>query len=131
MRAFRAPMSESRNQERSMAGCLFCDVVNGNVKANIVYQDDSIVAFKDIRPQAPVHLLLIPRKHLAGVLDIEPEDHALIGEIFQVASRLAREQGIAESGFRVVVNSGADAGQSVFHLHYHLIGGRLMSWPPG
>ncbi len=114
-----------------MAGCLFCDVVNGNVKANIVYQDDSIVAFKDIRPQAPVHLLLIPRKHLAGVLDIEPEDHALIGEIFQVAARLAREQGIAESGFRVVVNSGADAGQSVFHLHYHLIGGRLMSWPPG
>jgi histidine triad (HIT) family protein len=114
-----------------MAGCLFCDVVNGNVKANIVYQDDSIVAFKDIRPQAPVHLLLIPRKHLAGVLDIEPEDHALIGEIFQVAARLARAQGIAESGFRVVVNSGADAGQSVFHLHYHLIGGRLMSWPPG
>jgi histidine triad (HIT) family protein len=120
-----------KNHERSMAGCLFCDVVRGNVKANIVYQDDRIVAFKDIRLQAPVHLLLIPRKHLAGVLDIEPEDHALIGEIFQVASRLAREQGIAESGFRVVVNSGADAGQSVFHLHYHLIGGRLMSWPPG
>ena len=114
-----------------MEGCLFCAFVDGKIKANIVYQDERIVAFTDIRPQAPVHILIIPRKHIAGVLDIESDDHALIGEIFQVASRLAREQGIAESGFRVVVNSGADAGQSVFHLHYHLIGGRLMSWPPG
>ena len=114
-----------------MDRCLFCALVEGKVNAKIVYQDDHVVAFKDIKPQAPVHLLLIPRKHLAGVLDIEPEDHALIGEIFQVASRLAREQGIADSGFRIVVNSGADAGQSVFHLHYHLIGGRLMTWPPG
>ena len=114
-----------------MDRCLFCALVEGKVNAKIVYQDDHIVAFKDIKPQAPVHLLLIPRKHLAGVLDLEPEDHALIGEIFQVASRLAREQGIADSGFRIVVNSGADAGQSVFHLHYHLIGGRLMTWPPG
>ena len=114
-----------------MDRCLFFALVEGKVKANIVYQDDHVVAFKDIKPQAPVHLLLIPRKHLAGVLDIEPEDHALIGEIFQVASRLVREQGIADTGFRIVVNSGADAGQSVFHLHYHLIGGRLMTWPPG
>jgi histidine triad (HIT) family protein len=114
-----------------MDRCLFCALVEGKVNANIVYQDDHVVAFKDIKPQAPVHLLLIPRKHLAGVLDIEPEDHALIGEIFQVASRLTREQGIADTGFRIVVNSGADAGQSVFHLHYHLIGGRLMTWPPG
>ncbi|MGH7794237.1 MAG: histidine triad nucleotide-binding protein [Candidatus Binatia bacterium] len=114
-----------------MDRCLFCALVEGKVKASIVYQDDRVVAFKDIKPQAPVHLLLIPRKHLAGVLDIEPQDHALIGEIFQVASRLAREHGIADAGFRIVVNSGADAGQSVFHLHYHLIGGRLMTWPPG
>jgi histidine triad (HIT) family protein len=114
-----------------MADCLFCAIVDGKAKANIVYQDDRVVAFKDIRPRARVHFLIIPRKHLAGVLDIEPEDNDLIGEIFQVAARLAREQGIAESGFRVVVNSGPDAGQSVFHLHYHLIGGRQMSWPPG
>lgn len=114
-----------------MDGCLFCSLVEGKINANIVYQSDRIVAFTDVRPQAPVHILLIPRKHLAGVLDIEPEDHALIGEIFQVAVRLAREQGIADSGFRIVVNSGADAGQSVFHLHYHLLGGRLMTWPPG
>jgi histidine triad (HIT) family protein len=78
-----------------------------------------------------VHFLIIPRKHIGGVLDIEPEDSELIGEVFQVAARLAREHGIGESGFRVVVNSGPDAGQSVFHLHYHLIGGRQMSWPPG
>ena len=114
-----------------MDGCLFCALVEGKINAHIVYQDDRIVGFTDIRPQAPVHILLIPRKHLAGVLDIEPQDHALIGEIFQVAVRLAREQGIADSGFRIVVNSGADAGQSVFHLHYHLLGGRLMTWPPG
>jgi histidine triad (HIT) family protein len=114
-----------------MNGCLFCAVVDGKINANIVYQDDRIVAFRDIKPQAPVHILIIPRKHVAGVLDIEPDDYALVGEIFHVASRLAREEGIADSGFRVVVNSGADAGQSVFHLHYHLIGGRLMSWPPG
>ncbi len=114
-----------------MNGCLFCGVIEGKIKANIVYEDERIVAFTDIRPQAPVHILLIPRKHIAGVLDIEPNDGGLIGEIFQVAARLAREKGIADSGFRVVVNSGADAGQSVFHLHYHLIGGRSMSWPPG
>jgi histidine triad (HIT) family protein len=114
-----------------MEGCLFCTLVAGKINANIVYQDERIVAFRDVKPQAPVHILIIPRKHVAGVLDIEPDDHALIGEIFQVASRLAREQGIGDSGFRVVVNSGADAGQSVFHLHYHLIGGRQMSWPPG
>jgi histidine triad (HIT) family protein len=114
-----------------MNGCLFCALVEGKINANVVYQDERIVAFSDIKPQAPVHTLLIPRKHIAGVLDIEPDDHALIGQIFQVASGLARDQGIADSGFRVVVNSGADAGQSVFHLHYHLLGGRVMSWPPG
>lgn len=114
-----------------MNGCLFCGIVEGKVKANIVYEDQRIVAFSDIRPQAPVHILLIPRKHIAGVLDIEPSDRELIGDIFQAAARLAREKGIADSGFRVTVNSGADAGQSVFHLHYHLLGGRPMTWPPG
>ncbi len=114
-----------------MADCLFCGIVEGRIKANLVYQDERVVAFKDINPKAPVHILIIPRKHLPGVLDIEPSDGALIGEIFQVAGRLAREHGIAEPGFRIVVNSGSDAGQSVFHLHYHLLGGRQMSWPPG
>ena len=114
-----------------MSDCLFCAIVEGKVKANLVYQDDSIVAFKDIAPKAPVHILIIPRKHLVRVSDIAEADRALIGQIFQVAARLAREQGVADSGYRVVVNSGADAGQSVFHLHYHLLGGRQMTWPPG
>jgi len=114
-----------------MSDCLFCGIVDGKIKANVVYQNERVVAFRDISPKAPVHILIIPRKHVISVLDIEASDHALIGEIFQVAGLLAREQGIADSGFRVVVNSGPDAGQSVFHLHYHLIGGRQMAWPPG
>ena len=114
-----------------MNDCLFCGIVDGKINANLVYQDEFVVAFKDIAPKAPVHILIIPRRHLVGVSDIAEENHALIGQIFQVAAKLAREQGIAQSGYRVVVNSGADAGQSVFHLHYHLLGGRQMSWPPG
>ncbi len=114
-----------------MSDCLFCGIVEGKIKGNIVYQDDSVVAFKDINPKAPVHVLIITRKHIAGVLDVSADDSAVIGHIFAVAARLAQEQGIADSGFRVVVNSGADAGQSIFHLHYHLLGGRRMTWPPG
>jgi histidine triad (HIT) family protein len=114
-----------------MSDCLFCGIVDGSVKANLVYQDDDVVAFKDIAPKAPVHFLIIPRKHVAGVSDIAESDRALIGAIFQVAAKLAGEHGIAESGYRVVVNSGADAGQSVFHIHYHLLGGRQLGWPPG
>jgi len=114
-----------------MSDCLFCSIVEGTIKANIVYQNDLVVAFNDIGPKAPVHVLIIPRKHIVGVLDVTLDDGAVIAEIFQVAARLAREFGIADSGFRVVVNSGPDSGQSVFHLHYHLLGGRQMSWPPG
>lgn len=114
-----------------MSDCLFCGIVEGTIKANIVFQNDLVVAFKDIGPKAPVHILIIPRKHIVGVLDVTAEDGAVIAEIFQVAARLARELGIADSGFRVVVNSGPDSGQSVFHLHYHILGGRQMSWPPG
>ena len=114
-----------------MADCLFCGIADGKIKANLVYQDEALLAFKDIMPKAPVHILIIPRKHIVSVLDIETNDSGVIGRIFQVASQLAREHGIADSGFRVVVNSGADAGQSVFHLHYHLLGGRRMTWPPG
>jgi histidine triad (HIT) family protein len=114
-----------------MSDCLFCGIVEGKIKANVVYQDDIAVAFKDIAPKAPVHMLIIPRKHIISVSDIAEQDRDLIGQIFQLAARLAREQGIAEGGYRVVVNSGPDAGQSVFHLHFHLLGGRQMSWPPG
>jgi histidine triad (HIT) family protein len=114
-----------------MSDCLFCGIVDGSVKANLVYQDDAVVAFNDIAPRAPVHILIIPRKHVASVSDIAESDCALIGAIFQVAAKLAGEHGIAEGGYRVVVNSGADAGQSVFHIHFHLLGGRQLGWPPG
>lgn len=114
-----------------MADCLFCSIAEGKIKGQIVYQDDLVVAFRDISPRAPVHILIIPRKHIAGVLELQPEDGAVIGHIFAVAAQLAHDEGIAERGFRVVVNSGADAGQTVFHIHYHLLGGRQMSWPPG
>jgi histidine triad (HIT) family protein len=114
-----------------MNNCLFCGIIDGKVKGDIVYRDDSVVAFKDIRPRAPVHLLIIPRKHIPTLLDLEPTDGSLVGAIFLAAANLAREHGIAENGYRVVVNCGADAGQTVFHLHYHLLGGRHMGWPPG
>jgi histidine triad (HIT) family protein len=114
-----------------MSDCLFCGIVEGRVKGDVVYRDESVVAFRDIRPRAPVHILIVPRKHIATILDLGANDQAVIGQIFVVAAKLAREQGIAESGFRLVVNSGADAGQSVFHLHFHLLGGRPFGWPPG
>ena len=114
-----------------MNDCLFCGIVEGRVKGDIVYQDESLVAFKDINPKAPVHLLIIPRKHIANLMELTPNDGTMIGQIFQLTAKLAREHDIADRGFRVVVNHGADAGQSVFHLHFHLLGGRGLGWPPG
>ncbi len=114
-----------------MSDCLFCGIVEGKIKGDVVYQDDAVVAFKDIGPKAPVHILIVPRKHVASVSDLNTDDGHLVGAIFIAAAKLAKEFGIAESGYRVVVNSGPDAGQSVFHLHYHLLGGRQMAWPPG
>ena len=114
-----------------MDDCLFCGIIEGKIKGDLVYQDNSVVAFRDIGPKAPLHLLIVPRKHIPTVLDITPEDGPLIGEIYAVAAKLARDNGLADRGFRVVVNCGADAGQTVFHLHYHLLGGRQFGWPPG
>ncbi|MCZ6624372.1 MAG: histidine triad nucleotide-binding protein [Deltaproteobacteria bacterium] len=114
-----------------MADCLFCGIVNGDVKGEVVYQDSSVVAFKDINPKAPVHLLIVPRKHIATLLDVEQEDKGLLGDILFAANKLARDHGISQDGFRVVFNCGEGAGQSVFHIHLHLLGGRAMTWPPG
>ena len=111
--------------------CLFCGIVKGEVKGSMVYQDSSVVAFKDINPKAPVHILIVPRKHIATLLDLEPGDRELVGDVFAAASQVARDQGIAENGFRVVANCGPGAGQSVYHIHFHLLGGRHFSWPPG
>jgi len=107
-----------------MSDCLFCGIVEGQVKGDVLYRDESVVAFRDIRPRAPVHILIVPRKHVASILDLEFTAQTAIGQIFVVIAKLAREQGIAESGFRVVVNSGVHADQTVFHLHFHLMGGR-------
>ena len=114
-----------------MADCLFCGIVNGDVKGEVVYQDSSVVAFKDINPKAPVHLLIVPRKHIATLLDVGQEDKGLFGDILFAANKLARDHGISQDGFRVVFNCGEGAGQSVFHIHLHLLGGRAMTWPPG
>lgn len=114
-----------------MEGCLFCRIAAGEIAARTAYRDDEIIAFHDINPQAPVHVLVIPTRHIPGLLDIEHTDFALLGRLHAVAAQLARELGVAERGFRVVVNTNRDAGQSVPHLHLHLLGGRVMGWPPG
>ena len=114
-----------------MADCLFCGIANGDIPGDIVYRDESVLAFRDIDPKAPVHLLIIPRKHVAGIHELEEEDGETMGRAMTVARRLAEEHGVSESGFRIVVNTGPDAAQSVHHIHLHLLGGRAMGWPPG
>jgi histidine triad (HIT) family protein len=111
--------------------CLFCEIVAGRIPSRIAYQDEAILAFHDIRPEAPTHILLIPKKHIASLLDLQAEDDALVGSLTRRARDLAKELGFAERGFRLVFNAGADAGYSVFHIHLHLLGGRSLGWPPG
>ena len=111
--------------------CLFCKIVAGEIPAAIVYQDDRTVAFRDINPQAPTHVLVIPRTHIASLSDAKPEDEAVLGRLLLTAARVAQGEGLVEGGYRTVVNTGAGAGQSVFHLHLHVIGGRPLAWPPG
>jgi len=111
--------------------CLFCRLINGEVAADVLYQDARAVAIRDINPQAPVHALVIPKEHVESLDDIGQRDEALMGHLMRVASRVANEQGLAETGYRTVINTGAGAGQSVFHLHVHVLGGRDLAWPPG
>ena len=111
--------------------CLFCKMVSGEIKPNTVYEDSDVLAFRDIHPQAPVHILVIPKKHIATLNDLNQRDEDLVGKLITTAARIAKESGVAESGYRTVMNCNADAGQSVFHVHLHLLGGRVMRWPPG
>jgi histidine triad (HIT) family protein len=111
--------------------CLFCRIVAGTIPATIVYRDEQVTAFQDIQPQAPVHVLIVPNGHVAGTNELIDEHDAVIGYLMRSAHVVAQQQGVAESGYRLVVNTGKDAQQSVAHLHVHLIGGRPMSWPPG
>ena len=113
-----------------MSDCIFCRIARGESPANILYQDEDVTAFRDLHPQAPVHILIVPNRHVAGVAQVEPEDAALLGKLFVIARRLAEQENIV-NGYRLVVNNGPRAGQSVFHLHLHLLGGRRLGWPPG
>jgi histidine triad (HIT) family protein len=112
-------------------GCIFCRIIAGEAPASIIFQDDLVTAFRDANSQAPTHILIVPNEHLASIGDVRPEHAGLLGRIFTVANQLASQEGIAQSGYRLVTNRGAQAGQSVYHLHFHLLGGRRMSWPPG
>ena len=111
--------------------CLFCKIIKQEIPATILYEDESVLAFEDVNPQAPVHILVIPRKHISTPLEITDEDNALIGRMYQVASKIAKDRKVADSGFRLVMNCNKDAGQAVFHIHLHLLAGRPMNWPPG
>jgi len=111
--------------------CIFCKIAKGEMEADKVYEDELAVAFKDINPQAPTHVLIIPREHIPTLNDLEEGQEGMAGHLFTVAKKLARDLGIAEAGYRCVVNTNRGAGQAVYHIHLHLLGGRQMSWPPG
>ena len=114
-----------------MSDCLFCKIIGGQIPGNIVFQDEQLVAFKDINPQAPLHVLIVPRQHIATLNDLAPAEDALVGSLFRAAAALAKEHGYAERGYRTVFNTNREAGQTVFHIHLHLLAGRPLSWPPG
>lgn len=114
-----------------MSDCLFCRIVAGTIPSKQVYGDDRVVAFSDVNPQAPLHVLLVPRRHIASLNDLGPDDDGLVGEMVRRAASIAKGKGYAERGFRTVFNCNADAGQTVFHIHLHLLAGRGLGWPPG
>ena len=114
-----------------MDNCIFCRIIERHAPAKIVYEDNWTVAIEDARPQAPVHLLVLPRKHLASLKEAMAEDEPLLGRLLTVAAKLARERGLETNGYRTVINNGIWAGQSIFHLHVHVLGGRVFRWPPG
>ena len=114
-----------------MSDCLFCRIIDKRIPASIVYEDDRVLAFTDINPQAPLHALVIPKTHIPSLNDLTPEHDALVGRMFRRAAALASERGVSNLGYRTVFNTGPQAGQSVFHIHLHVLGGRSLSWPPG
>ena len=111
--------------------CLFCKIIAGEIPASTIYEDEQLIVFKDINPQAPMHVLIVPRRHVATLNDLSGTDDALVGEMVRRAASIASEQGYAQRGYRTVFNCNADAGQTVFHIHLHVLGGRPLTWPPG
>ena len=114
-----------------MADCLFCKIINREIPASIVYEDERILAFNDINPQAPTHVLVVPKAHIATLNDVSSQDDQIVGELVRRAAAIAKDRGISAAGFRTVFNTNREAGQTVFHIHLHLLGGRTMHWPPG
>ena len=115
----------------SEPNCLFCRITNSEIPAEVLHQDDQALVIRDINPQAPTHLLVIPKEHIESLDDASGKQESLLGHLLRVAARMANEEGLIDSGYRTVINNGAGAGQSVFHLHVHVLGGRPMNWPPG
>lgn len=111
--------------------CLFCKIIKGEIPSAKVYEDDKVYAFRDIEPQAPVHILIIPKEHIASANELTEENASIVGHIFAVAAKIAKDEGIADGGYRIVNNCGQDGGQTVGHLHFHVLGGRSLQWPPG
>jgi len=114
-----------------MADCLICKIIQRDIPARLVYEDDRVAAFDDINPQAPTHVLVVPKRHIATLNELSTEDDQLIGELMRRASAIAAERGLAAGGYRTVINTNRDAGQTILHIHVHLLGGRSMGWPPG
>jgi histidine triad (HIT) family protein len=114
-----------------MTDCLFCKIRDGEIPGDIVYQDDEVLAFRDVNPQAPTHVLVIPRKHIATTNDLDEGDAAVVGKMMLAAKKVAADEGFAHEGYRLVLNCNEGAGQTVFHIHMHLLGGRRLTWPPG
>ena len=114
-----------------MSDCLFCKMVNGDITPDIIYQNDTVMAFRDINPRAPTHILIIPRHHISSLNDLDTAQATVLGDMYLAAQHIASDAGVAASGYRTVINCGDDGGQTVYHLHMHLLGGRALSWPPG
>ena len=114
-----------------MTDCLFCKMVAGEIQPDVVFEDDDVLAFRDVNPQAPVHVLVIPKSHIATTNELTPEHAGLVGKMVLAARQIAADEGIAEPGYRMVMNCNPEAGQSVYHIHLHMLGGRPMGWPPG
>ena len=114
-----------------MSDCIFCKIVSGDIPSDIIYQNDDVLAFRDLSPQAPVHALVIPKKHISTINDFQPEDASLIGQLFLAAKEIAKQEGMDDSGYRCVMNCNDEGGQTVHHIHLHLLGKRQMTWPPG
>ena len=114
-----------------MTNCIFCKIARGEIPSSVVYEDEHVVGFRDLNPQAPTHVLVVPRRHIATLNDLTDSDAEVVGRMYLAAKAVAEADGIAERGYRTVFNCNADAGQAVFHLHLHVLGGRIMEWPPG